>query len=246
MPKELPRSPTVKRRKIASSSWQESELRHFLKKNARDPVLNSKTVFLANPEEKKQIDRIIEAYLWPGVVKALVGTPIRVSESEEGFPASLIRDREKTYTTRSLTFVFEDPDRPLVSGGGPPWFCRGSIECSLLDYMTTFEFYAHFPMNFDLRRIIELLSDPLFVGYPPNLSVEPRRDGGHILVVSFAQGSGAGWGLRSYQEAAEELGQKIWKNLEVIEAMYQLERDYASDRWFQELQKALHEAYQAY
>ena len=101
-------------------------------------------------------------------------------------------------------------------------------------------------MGFDLRKIIELLSDPMFVGYPPNLSVEPRGDEAHIMVISFSGGSGAGWGLRSYEEAAEALGQKVRKNLEVIEAMYQLERDYTSERWFQELQKALREAYQAY
>ena len=116
----------------------------------------------------------------------------------------------------------------------------------MLDYMTSFEFYANFPMDFDLRKIIKLLSDPLFVGYPPNLSVEPRGDQERIMILSFCEGSGAGWGLRSYQEAAEELGQKVRKNLEVIEAMYQLESDYTSARWFQELQKALREAYQAY
>lgn len=246
MPKELPASPAATRRKMPSSSWQRSELARYVKKNAGDPVLNSKTVFLANPKEKRQIDRIIKAYLWPGLVKALVGTPIRVSEAEKGFPAPLIRDEEKIYTTRSLTFVLEDPDKPLLPGEGPPWFCRGRIECSMLDYMTSFEFYANFPMDFDLRKIIKLLSDPLFVGYPPNLSVEPRGDQERIMILSFCEGSGAGWGLRSYQEAAEELGQKVRKNLEVIEAMYQLESDYTSARWFQELQKALREAYQAY
>ncbi len=78
------------------------------------------------------------------------------------------------------------------------------------------------------------------------MSVEPRGDEDHIMVISFSEGSGAGWGLRSYEEAAEELGQKVRKNLEVIEAMYQLEHDYTSERWFQELKKALREAYQAY
>jgi len=246
MPKQLPKSPPTKRRKIASPSWQRSELKRFLAKNAGDSLLNSKTVFLANREEKRQLDQIIEAYLWRGIVKALVGSSIQVSEAQGGFPASLIRDESKNYTTRSLTFVLEDPDRPFSPGEGPPWFCRGSIECSMLDYMTSFEFFAHFPMGFDLRKIIELLSDPMFVGYPPNLSVEPRGDEAHIMVISFSGGSGAGWGLRSYEEAAEELGQKVRKNLEVIEAMYQLERDYTSERWFQELQEALREAYQAY
>jgi len=66
------------------------------------------------------------------------------------------------------------------------------------------------------------------------------------MVISFSEGSGAGWGLRSYEEGGGELGQKVRKNLEVIETMYQFERDYTSERWFQELQKALREAYQAY
>jgi hypothetical protein len=246
MAKVLLAGPLAKRKKTTSSPWQMSELARFLKRNAGDPASDSKTVFLANPKEKKQIDRIIEAYLWPGVINALVGTPIRISEAGEGFPASLLRDEEKIYTTRSLTFVLEDADRPFLPSEGPPWFCRGNIECSLLDYMTSFDFYGHFPIDFDLDKIVELLSDPLFVGNPPNLSIDPRGEEGHIMVISFSEGSGAGWGLRSYQEAAAELEQKVRKNLEVIEAMYQLERDYTSVRWFQELQKALREAYQAY
>ena len=244
--KEFQTKPFVKSRKIAASSWQRSELASYLKANARDLALDSKTVFLANPKEKKQIDRIIEAYLWPSVINALVGTPIRVSEGKEGFPTSLLQDEEKLYTTRSLTFVLEDADRPFLPREGHPWFCRGNIECSVLDYLTSFDFYAHFPIDFDLDKVIELLSDPLFVGNPPNLAIEPRGDEGQIMVISFSEGSGAGWGLRSYQEAAEELEQKVRKNLEIIEAMYQLESNYTSERWFQELQKALREAYQAY
>ena len=244
--KEFQTKPFVKRRKIAASSWQRSELASYLKANARDLALDSQTVFLANPKEMKQIDRIIEEYLWPGVVRALVGSTIQVSEAAEGFPASFLKDERKNYTTRSLTFVLEDADRSFFPGEGPPWFCRGKIECSMLDYITSFEFFAHFPMDFDLRKIIELLSDPLFAGNPPNLSVEKGIGGEHIMLLSFSEGSGAGWGLRNFQKAGEDLEQKVRKNLEVIEAMYQLERDYTSVRWFQELQKALREAYQAY
>ncbi len=245
MRKNVPERPSVKRKRILPS-WQEAELSRYLKKNAGDPLLNSKTVFLANPEERKRIDKIIAGYLWPGIVRALAGTSIRVPEGDEGFPRSLLQDEEKIHTTRSLTFVLEDPDRPLLPGGGAPWFCRGCIECSMLDYLISFDFYAHFPIHFDFRKIIELLSDPMFEGNPPNLSVEPRMNGDHIFVVSFTEGSGAGWGLTSYQEAGYELEEKVTQNLVVIGAMYQLERDYKSERWFLELQEALRDAYQAY
>jgi hypothetical protein len=238
--------PAVKRRKIIASPWQKSELVSYLKGNEGNPALNSQTVFLANPMEKSQIDQIIEASRWPGVVRALGGSPIQVAEAGNGLPASFLRDERKKFTTRSLTFVLEDAERPFLPGEGPPWFCRGKIECSLLDYLTSFEFFAHFPTDFDLRGIIGLLSDPLFAGNPPNLSIEPRGDEGQAMVVSFSEGSGAGWGLRGYQEAGEELEQKVRKNLDVIEAMYQLEQDYTSEKCFRELQKALRAAYQAY
>ena len=237
---------SVTGRKNPASSWQISELMLYLKQNARKPELNSQTVFLANPAEKFQIDQIIQNYLWPGVVRALAGSPIRVSGGEEDFPASSLRDERANYTTRSLTFVLADEERPFIPGESPPGFWRGNIECSLQTYMISFEFFLHLPMNFDLGEIIELLADPLFCGNPPNLSVEPQGDEAHIMVVAFSEGSGADWGLGRLEKAGEELEQKVIKNLEVIEAVHQLEQDYTSVRWFQELQKALREAYQAY
>jgi hypothetical protein len=245
-PKRIQEKPFVKRRRILTSHWQESELASYLKANADNPALDSKTVFLANPTERKQIDQIIQAHLWPGIVRALVGSPIQVSGLEDGFPASFLEDEWKNNTTRSLTFVLEDTDRPFLPGEGPPWFCRGKIECSMLDYLTSFDFFAHFPMHFKLTKFIQLLSDPLFAGNPPNLTIELGRDQEQIMVLSFSEGSGAGWGLQSYQGAGEEVGEKVRKNLEVIEAIYQLEEDYTSEKCFRDLHKALREAYQAY
>ena len=81
---------------------------------------------------------------------------------------------------------------------------------------------------------------------PPSLSIEPHGEDEHIMVVSFSEGSGADWGFGGFERAGKELEQKVIKNLEVIEAMNQLEQDYTSEKWFRELQKALREAYQAY
>jgi len=241
-----PQKRSMTGRKKPASSWQVSELMLYLKQNAGKPGLSSQTVFLANPMEKIQIDQIFQNYLWPGVVRALAGSSIRVSGSGEDFPGSSLSDKRANHTTRSLTLVLADEERPFIPGKSSSWFCRGKIECSLQDYMISFEFFLHLPMDFEIGKIIELLADPLFSGNPPNLSVEPYSDDGHIMVVSFFEGSGAGWGLRSYEKAGQELEQKVIKNLGVIEAMNQLGRDYTSEKWFRELQRALREAYQAY
>ena len=244
--RESPPKRSVTGRKRPVSSWQVSELMLYLKQNARKPDLNSQTVFLANPAEKFQIDQIIENYLWPGAVRALAGSSIGISEGEDGFPSSSLQDEMANYTTRSLTFVLTDEERPFIPGESPPWFCRGNIKCSLQHYMISFDFFLHLPMDFDIGKIIDLLADPLFCGNPPNLSIEPHGDDEHIMVVSFSEGSGADWGFGGFERAGQDLEQKVIRNLRVIEAMNQLEQDYTSDKWFRELQKALREAYQAY
>ena len=243
--RESPPKRSMAGRREPASSWQISELALFLKQNARKPGLNSQTVFLANPAEKFQIDQIIEKYIWPEAVRALSGSSIGISEGEEGFPASSLKDEMANCTTRSLTFVLMDEERPFIPGESPPWFCRGNIKCSLQHYIISFEFFLHLPMEFSIGKIIKLLSDPLFCGMPPSLSIEPYGEDEHIMVVSFSEGSGADWGFGGFERAGKDLERKLIKNLKVIEAMNQLEQDYKSEKWFRELQKALREAYQS-
>lgn len=243
--RESPPKPAGPARENPVSSWQTAALMRFLKENAGNPDLNSRTVFLSNPEEKSRVDRIIQNELWPGVIRALAGSPIRVLQEAEESPTAAIADERGLHTTRSLRFVLTDEKRPIYPGESPPWFCRGKIECSLHDYMFSFEFFVHFPADFDLGKILELLSDPLFCGNPPSLSAESGDEERKILVVSFREGEGAGWGLRNFEEAGRILEQKVIKNLEIIRALYRLERDYASEQRFRDLQTALREAYQA-
>jgi hypothetical protein len=232
--------------KKPASSWQISELMLYLKQNAMKPDLNSQTVFLANPAEKFQIDQIIEKYIWPGAIRALAGSSIWIPEGEEGFPSSSLKDEAGNHTTRSLTFVLADEERPFIPGETSLWFCRGNIKCSLQHYIISFDFFLHLPMEFSIGKIIKLLSDPLFCGMPPSLSIELHGEDEHIMVVAFSEGSGADWGFGGFERAGKDLERKLIRNLKVIEAMNRLEQDYKSAKWFRKLQKALREAYQAY
>ena len=50
-------------------------------------------------------------------------------------PAEGLETLHHQYITRSLTFVIEDPARPIMPGVSRPWYCRFVIRASVFDYM---------------------------------------------------------------------------------------------------------------
>ena len=226
--------------------WQLTELNGYLKSNAGDGTLDSKTVFLCNPDEKAELHRIICEHFWRAVVNALADVPVRVLGANHRFPESEIEDERHVHTTSSLTFVLEDPAKPLVPGFCPPWFYRGKLQCSVFDYMVCSEFYLHLPASVGFHKVRKLLADPMFAGNPPNLSVDSRHDREEIWAVAFSEGSGAGWGIRSHHDAAQHVYKKIKHTLAVIRAADVLSNDHQNTTAFRVLQTALREAYQSF
>jgi len=84
----------------------------------------------------------------------------------------------------------------------------------------------------------------MFAGNRPNLSIERGIGEENVLVIAFSEGSDAGWGIRSYEQAAEHLRKKMKQNLEIINTVCELEKDYESSKNFKVLQAALPEASQ--
>ncbi|MBS3779772.1 MAG: hypothetical protein KGY41_05220 [Desulfovermiculus sp.] len=226
--------------------WQLTELNKYLKSNAEDRLLDSKTVFLCNPSEKAELHRVLCQHFWPAVLDALANMSIRVLESNNSFPDSEIEDEKHLHTTSSLTFVLEDPAKPLVPGFCPPWFYRGKLECSIFDYMISSEFYLHLPSTIGFSKVHKLLSDPMFEGNPPDLSVYSRPYREEIWTVAFSEGSGASLGMGNYHDAAQHVYKKVELSLAVIRAVNVLNNDYQNTAAFKSLQTALREAYQAY
>lgn len=226
-------------------TWQDSELRRYLKKNQTDPLLNSKTVFLSNPEQKRYLDQVITDEIFPSVQRALKGTPIRVSLGRDQDIAECIEEERKIHTTKTLVFLLEDPDRPLSSRADIKWFCRGEIECSPFDYMITFEFHVFFPESFSLKKILKLLRDPAFAGMMPQLDYQESIDGVGTLAVKFERGRGESGTAISLNRAGIQIYDDVKANLEVIYAANLLEADYKSTRLFNKLHRALIDAYEA-
>lgn len=220
-------------------SWQYSELRRYLTEHSQDSELDSRTVFLANPQQKAKLDNVILKHLWPSVIKGLRSSEIWVKSLKEGFPKSAIKDENYPYTARALTLLLEDPRRQVSIGDNTPWYCRLKIHCSVFDYMVSSDFYVYFPEGFSLKKIRRLLKNPEFAGYPPELSYERSLTEKGIFSLAFRKGSGAGWGLHSYDEAKNRIGEEIKSNIEVIKAVYDLEKNYKSTKAFNQLERIL-------
>lgn len=62
------------------------------------------------------------------------------------------------------------------------------IQCSVSDYMISFDFHVNFPDDFNLQKITRLLKNPEFAGYPPQLSYEETLDRKGLFCVSFSKG----------------------------------------------------------
>lgn len=228
-----------------SHSWQEKELQLYLQTNRAAPLLNVKNVFLSNPEQRKQIDQKIINDIFPNIDRALKGTPVKVSLGKDGDIADCIEEEWKPYTTRSLLFLLEDPERPLLPGVDISWFCRGEIECSAVGYMIVMEFHIFFPESFSLKKIMKLLKDPAFAGMRPQFDYQDSSNGVGVYAVKFERGKGASGPVVDSLSAGNQIYNDVKANLEVIYALNDLETDYKSTKLFNRLHRSLVNAYEA-
>jgi hypothetical protein len=225
-------------------SWQYKELRKYLEVHSNDQELTLKAVHLINSEQVKKIDSILIDNLWPAVIKGVGTSGFWLKPLKEGYPKSAIEDENHIYCARSLTFLLEDPNRPLSYGSDVSWYCRGKITCSVMDYMVSFDLFVYLPVEFSFKKIIRLLKNPKFAGMPPNLSYESSSDNKGILCIAFSKGAGAGWGLHSYEEAANRICEAIKQNIMIAKTLYTLEEDYSNTLIFNKLERSLVQTYE--
>ena len=220
---------------MPSSEWQQQELERFMANHADEPSREHLCVKLSNPKEEREIDELILHELWPGVVKALRGSRLTTSIGVNNSPAEGLETLHHQYITRALTFVIEDPARPILPGSSRPWYCRFVLRASVFDYMLNKTTLLSFPEDFSMRKLTRLLREPLMQGCPPELSWTKPFEGAGTYQIALETGEGAGWGLQSKAEAREYLRETIGDHLAIIGAMERLERNWEDTKAFNTL-----------
>lgn len=224
--------------------WQQNQLDKFMETYKEDAFLDSRSVFLQNPQQGAEIEEVIIDKIWPGVVRAIQASDLEIWITPGKTLKEAIDDKNHKYTTKELVFLLDDPKRPLGPNSKRPWYCRCRIECSALSYMIGSDFMVYFPEDFSIAKILRLLKDPMMQGCPPELSYEESPLSNSVYVVSFTKGQGAGWGLCSTDKAREQIYSVIKKNIAVIGAVGKLEKDYSNTRLFNKLHETIIDAYE--
>ena len=226
-------------------TWHSTELKKFLKNTQQNELLDSNTVYLSNPEHRKEIDKIICDRIYSKAVRASKESPIRVTTGRDCDLIDCIEEEWKTTTTRSLTFLLEDPERPLVPSSVIKWYCRFKIVVSVTDYMIMSDFSLYYPAEFGADHFFGLLKDPAFHGVPPQLHYEQTIDEDEWLCLTFEKGYGKSRGLSDYGFASEQIYQDVQNNLEVIYRANELEVDFDNQETKERFRKALIKAYES-
>lgn len=224
---------------MPDSGWEERELERFMAEHAGDPSREHLSVKLSNPEEEREIDERILQGLWPGVVQALRGSRLTTWIGVNNTPAEGLETLHHRHITRTLTFVIEDPARPIMPGASRPWYCRFVIRSSVFDYMLSRTTLLSFPANFSVRKLTRLLREPLIQGCPPELSWHGRTESPGEYQVALETGEGASWGLHGIAEARENIRISVGDHLKVIAAMERLEQNWKDTKAFNTLHEQL-------
>ena len=229
-----------------NDNWQFSELNLFLNKHTQDDLIDTESIYLSNPKYRLKIDKVLANNIWPSVKKGVQESAISatLANDKESIYDS-IQEEWRVYTTKTLTFMLSDPERP-IGAGNTKWFCRGKIQCSAIDYMISFDFYIYFPLSFDMKKILFLLKTSDFYGMPPVLSYEEGLEDEGIFVLKFSKGYGVGGGgLFDYIEQAEAHAfHEVKNNLNLIYVLNTLEVDFDRKKSFDKLCEALVLAYE--
>ena len=226
--------------------WQFEQLRRFIEEHRHEADLDARSVLLTDPEQEQKLDNIILNEIWPGVIKAVSRHPVTTKIGVNETPKQGIRTKGHVYVARELTFMLEDPARPIGPETNPPWYCRETIECTNLGYMINSYFIVDFPSNFSIAKIMRILKEPLMQGCPPELSFSESAYDDSSLCLSLTSGSGAGWGIRAYSDAREHAYDVTTKNIAIIDSVTDLESDYKNTKLFNNLHRSILDAYEAY
>ena len=220
---------------MSGDLWQEQELKRFMAEHADDPLGEHLSVKLSNPEEEREIDEMILQELWPGVVQALRRSRLTTWTGGNNTPAEGLETLHHQHITRSLTFVIEDPARPIMPGVSRPWYCRFVITASVFDYMLSKTTLLLFPEDFSMKKLTRFLRSPLMQACPPELSWSKPFEGAGTYQVAVDTGKGAGWGLHGKAEARENIRNTVEDHLAIIGAMERLEQDWKDTKAFNTL-----------
>lgn len=172
-------------------------------------------IFLMDPQAREEMDEILMQRIYPHILKTLEGQALVVPSLEE--IQQTIQDGREWEASRVVTFLMEDPARPVLTNDRPLWYFRFTLSIRLLTYMLSSDCLISIPFAAAGSWLLDLLGDYRIQEAAPQLSID--RDE-FVLNVSSGAGQtflGEDW---KYPVAA-----KLTGHLRIAESVDRFERE---------------------
>ena len=212
--------------------WVFNEVNNLIKSPLKGFNFDEDYLHLRNPESEKIIDVIFFKKFFPKIEKAFQKSNFIIYKDKD-YPHFI--NKISVRLVKHFSIFIDDPKRPIKPGlQNRIWVSRFNLELSKYDYMLSTELILYLPEDFEINKILQLLKNPYFEGLPPDLSID-----GNSYAIKFHTGKGAGWGLESYDEAANLVVKKIIHNHKLLNFLNEHEYSLNNEDTFIKLENLL-------
>lgn len=214
--------------------WAYEELRKRLEEkteswvphlqDASDPQIRNVTrvpdhergfIFLMDPQARVEMDEVLLQRIYPHILETLEGQVLVVPSLEK--IQQKIQDGRDWEASRVVTFLIEDPARPVLTDDRPLWYFRFTLSVRLLTYMLSCDCLISIPFAAAGSWLLDVIADSRIQEASPHLTIDEDE---FVLNVS----SGAGQTFLG-EDWKDPIAGRFTGHLRIAESVDRFERE---------------------
>ncbi|MDX6528480.1 MAG: hypothetical protein QOH41_770 [Blastocatellia bacterium] len=172
-------------------------------------------IFLMDPRLRVEQDEVLLQRIYPHILETMDGQPLVVPGIEK--IQGTIQDGREWEASRVVTFLMEDPARPVLRNDRPLWYFRFTLSVRLLTYMLSSNCSISIPFAAAGPWLLDVLADYRIQEAAPHLSTDEDE-----FVLSVSSGSGQTFLGEDWKEP---IAARFTGHLGVAESVDRFERD---------------------
>jgi hypothetical protein len=140
-------------------------------------------IFLVDPQARVEMDEILLERIYPHILETMEGQALVVPGIEK--IQQTIQDGREWEASRVVTFLMEDPARPVLGSDRPLWYFRFTLSVRLLTYMLSCDCLISIPFAAAGSWLLDVIADSRIQEAAPRLSTDQDE-----FVLSVSSGAG--------------------------------------------------------
>lgn len=172
-------------------------------------------IYLMDPRLRVEQDEVLLQRIYPHILETMAGHPLVVPSIEE--IQRTIQDGREWEASRVVTFLMEDPARPVLTNDRPLWYFRFTLSVRPLTYMLSCDCLISIPFAAAGSWLLDVLTDSRIQEASPHLSTDQDE---FVLNVS----SGAGQTFLG-EDWKDPIAARFTAHLRIAESVNRFERE---------------------